>query len=588
MKVLARFSGVFLLTAILFLQFSAMVYGFTNLPISGLAGVLRGSVALADYDKDGQLDFIVTGVTNASTDAKTVQLWRNTGSGFTNVWIPDFPQVADSSLTWVDYDNDGLMDLMITGRTNNNTSGSIAQLWRNLGGSFSNVTTVVFPGLPGLRYASLAWGDYDNDGRLDLLACGLPATLVSYAQLWRNIGTVFTNVTIPDLMQVGKGSVAWTDFDNDGYLDFLITGTTNDFTAAFSQLWRNTGSGFSNVTASAAIGLPGVAFGSVSFVDYDNDGRQDFMLTGSTNVTFLSLLSQLWHNNGGGFSNITASVLPNVPNVWRSSVAWGDFDNDGRMDFLLTGSTNRVPSSGWISELWKNTGDNFVSYPVAGLPGVLNSSVACGDFNNDGRLDFVVTGAGVDFQGVSQLWQNEISVTNTPPTTPTDLAMTASGNGVLFSWNAAADSQTPFSGLTYNVRAGTTHGANNLLAANVDATTGFRLVPSFGNAISRESLALGGVTNTQIIYWSVQAVDNAFLGGNFAPEVNGVSMPSLRITRGASNNAVISWKPSTWGWKLQESTTGLFGPWSDSSSGELNPSIVAPTNTAKFFRLVSP
>jgi hypothetical protein len=120
--------------------------------------------------------------------------------------------------------------------------------------------------------------------------------------------------------------VAWGDYDNDGRLDFLLTGFLR------SQLWRNTGSGFSNVTASVAPGLPGRS--SVAWGDFDNDGRLDFLLTGSTN----SVPPQLWRNTGGGFGNVTASVAPGLPGLYFSSAAWGDYDSDGRLDFLLTGN----------------------------------------------------------------------------------------------------------------------------------------------------------------------------------------------------------------------------------------------------------
>src|SRR5436190_21636654 len=77
----------------------------------------------------------------------------------------------------------------------------------------------------------------------------------------------------PALPQAFRGSCG--DYDNDGRLDLLLAGG-----GAGTQLWRNTGSGFSNVTASVAPGLPGAAYGS-AWGDYDNDGRLDFLLTGA-------------------------------------------------------------------------------------------------------------------------------------------------------------------------------------------------------------------------------------------------------------------------------------------------------------------
>src|SRR5262245_63095016 len=93
---------------------------------------------------------------------------------------------------------------------------------------------------------------------------------------------------------------------------------------------RTTGGVMSDVTASVAPGLLGVDGGCEAWGDYDNDGRLDFLLTGSG-------ISQLWRNTGSGFSNVTASVAPGLPGGSYGSVAWGDYDNDGRLEVLLTG-----------------------------------------------------------------------------------------------------------------------------------------------------------------------------------------------------------------------------------------------------------
>src|SRR6185436_16460804 len=138
----------------------------------------------------------------------------------------------------------------------------------------------------------------------------------------------------------------WGDYDNDGRPDFLLTGQTGWDAGGvgifISQIWRNTGQGFSNVTELVAPGLPGVYVRSVAWGDYDNDGRLDFLLTGGIprpsdlddDYPYLTPIAQLWRNTGSGFVNVTATVLPGLSGVFWSSVAWGDYDNDGRLDFL--------------------------------------------------------------------------------------------------------------------------------------------------------------------------------------------------------------------------------------------------------------
>jgi hypothetical protein len=407
-----------------------------------------------------------------------------------------------SCVAWGDYDNDGRLDFLITGRS------KISQVWRNTGAGFSNVTASVAPGLPGLFSSSVAWADYDNDGRLDFLITGTTnffpdeSPIYFQSQLWRNTGSGFSNVTAsvaPGLPGLSWGSVAWGDYDNDGWLDFLLTG------GGGSQLWRNTGSGFSNVTASVAPGLPGGTDSFAAWGDYDNDGRLDFLLTGY----FGSAASQLWRNTGSGFSNVTASVAPGLPGVYRGSAVWGDYDNDGRLDFLLTGAVDGLSG---ISQVWRNTGGGFSNVTASvtpGLPGsVSGSSVAWGDYDNDGRLDFLLTTWG-------QLWRNNIPVPNAPPAAPTGLSSTLSGATVSLSWNPPADDRTPSTGLNYNLRIGTTPGASDVLAP-MALTDGLRLLPALGNA----QTGTNAVMNLPFgrYYWSVQAVDTSFAGSPFAVE----------------------------------------------------------------------
>jgi hypothetical protein len=572
-------------------QSSLVTPTFANVTATAAPGLplaARGSVAWGDYDSDGRLDFLLTGYfydEQRNDDIFVSQLWQNTGSGFAEVTAavaPGLPQVWLSSVAWGDYDNDGRLDLLLTG---NYGGFAISQVWRNTGSGFTNVTATVAPGLPQVGFSSVAWGDYDNDGRLDFLLTGTFDTQDGdnfISQLWRNTGTGFTNVTAtvaPGLPQVGYSSVAWGDYDNDGRLDFLITGYSLD--GFISQIWRNTQTGFTNVTATVAPDLPGVRFSSVAWGDYDNDGQLDFLLTGTPND--LTTISQLWRNTGSGFTNVTATVAPGLPGGDFSSVAWGDYDNDGRLDFFLTGVG--------LTQLWRNTGSGFTNVTASVAPalaGVQFASMAWGDYDNDGRLDFLLTGYDNDYNYISQIWRNFTQLTNTPPSAPTGLAMTATTNAVMLSWNSATDGQTPARGLTYNVRAGTTPGGNDLVSAHVTATNGFRRVPAMGNSLLRHSLPLTGLTNGQAVYWSVQAVDTSFAGGPFATETSIVSIPQLTITPLSSTNAIVSWSPATFGWILQQSTNLSIPNWSATPSGSANPATVPATNEARFYRLANP
>jgi len=210
--------------------------------------------------------------------------------------------------------------------------------------------------------------------------------------------------------------------------------------------------------------------------------------------------------------NINAG-LPGVCglNNGNGSVAWGDYDNDGRLDILLTGFS----ASGSIAQVWRNTRTGFVNSYVV-LPGLYDGSAAWGDYDNDGRLDILLTGYSA-LGPIAQVWRNYIPTSNSPPSAPSDLAVNAARSALLFSWNTSTDNETPSTGLTYNVRVGTTPGGSDVLSPR-SADNGFRRVPQLGGAQERLFARLEHAVAGTTYYWSVQAVDSTFAGSPFAPE----------------------------------------------------------------------
>ncbi len=462
--------------------------GFVHIN-AGLPGASDGSVAWGDFDNDGDLDILLTGWTGSN---RIAQVWRNTATGFTNTGfgLTETP----GSGAWGDYDNDGFLDLLIVSASMG--SEVYSDVWRNTGAGFTNINAM----LSGMLVGKGAWGDYDSDGRLDILLSGLGSDTWPVSELWRNTGSGFTKINA-GLPGVQFSSAAWGDYDNDGRLDILLSGHTGETNIA--DVWRNTGSGFTKINA----GLPQVAGGSVAWGDYDNDGWLDILMTGSTESG--SRVAQVWRNTGTGFTNINAGLT----GVASGSAAWGDYDNDGRLDILLTGST---ASGSRVAQVWRNTDTGFRRIN-AGLTGVSSSSVvAWGDYDNDGRLDVLLAGdmgSGL----IAQVWRNIGPVTNTAPAAPTGLVATMNGPAVTFNWNAADDAQTPANGLTYNLRVGTTPGGSDVVSPHASPTNGLRRVPAMGNA----QLGLSAVFPSlppRKYYWSVQAVDTAFAGSPFAPE----------------------------------------------------------------------
>jgi hypothetical protein len=554
------------------------------------SGVYFSAAAWGDYDNDGRLDVLLAGKTT-NMSAPITQVWRSLGAGEFIQLNQEFPGVFFSTAAWSDYNNDGQLDFFLAGDTNFFSSGFFdlfSRVFRNSGTGFTDANA----GLTPISHGSVAWGDYDNDGRLDLLLTGdridnpLLASSNIVSEVWRNTSTGFTKINL-GLPGVDYSSVAWVDYDNDGRLDFLLSGRTNAFTGTpITQIWRNTGSGFTNINAR----LPGVTGGACAWGDYDNDGRLDLLLTGYTNYTSFgsvsNIISEVWRNTGNGFSNINAGL----PAIFNSSVAWGDYDNDGRPDILIAGATNFTSSylsTGFVSQIWRNTGSGFTRVN-ADLPGAATGSCAWGDYDNDGRLDILLTGAtktdpnGNVLEATSQIWRNNFPQTNTPPTAPTNLTATIASNTVTFSWNAASDVQTPSGALTYNLRVGTAPGASDVVAP-MSAANGRRRLPQSGNAGRTRFRTMS--LPARPLYWSVQAVDNAFAGGPFSAESLIDLRPSLTISRTAGGGVVLSWPAIAADYTLQ-ARAALFGnppPWQTVPPPYLtNASTITVTNPASF------
>ena len=461
-----------------------------------------------------------------------------------------------SSVAWGDYNNDGYLDVLLTGR--DNSSNRTSNIYRNNGnGTFTDINA----GLIGVYNGSVAWGDYNNDGYLDILLTGYTGSS-RISKIYRNNGDgTFTDINA-GLTGVENGSVAWGDYNNDGYLDILLTGYTGSFRT--SRIYHNNGNGtFTNINTS----LVDVMYSSVAWGDYNNDGYLDVLLTGHTGV---HSISNIYRNNGNGtFTNINAGLT----GVNYSSAVWGDYNNDGYLDVLLTGS--------YISKIYRNNGDGTFTDINAGLTGVQYSSVAWGDYNNDGYLDILLTG-----NQISKIYKNTSSTNlNTIPTAPTGLTSAHINNNVILRWNKATDAETPQDGLTYNVRIGSQPNGIDMYSPMADTNTGFRRIVEMGNA----QLDTFYIINTnnfygcQTYYYSVQAIDNAFAASKFSNE----STFYMPLTIDAGKDTTISCGGSV---GLHVTTNGNSYTWSPSiglSDTSIYNPVAKPVQTTTYYVRVS-
>ena len=368
--------------------------------IAGIQGdaFLTGGVAAGDFDNDGRTDLIFTRLND--TDI----LYRNLGNGTFE------PQTASAGFTVAtlsngvisgDVDNDGDLDLYMT-----TTGGTRNHLYLNDGTGFftdagSGRTAALANGV--LRQGQGAsFGDYDNDGYLDLITAdwGHPA-VDSQSRLLRNLGASqpghFEDATSAAGIDVYRKSNTWRfsprmiDLDRDGHLDLAIA---SDFET--SQLFWNNGDGtFTDGTLPAGVGTDYNGMGS-TFADYDRDGDLDWFITNITAdpdvVTTFGGWNRLYRNDGDRqFTDVTQEA-----GVRDSRWSWGttffDYDKDGDSDLI---ATNGYYGAGFHNDrtyLWRN--DNGVFTDVSDAEGITDTLQGRGlvhlDYDDDGDLDIVI------------------------------------------------------------------------------------------------------------------------------------------------------------------------------------------------------
>jgi hypothetical protein len=482
---------------------------FTEQTSIFLTGVYNSSAAWGDYDNDGDLDILLTGNTGSGPISK---VYRNNGNNtFTEQTSISLIGVSESSVAWGDYDNDGNLDILLSGY--NSGMVRVSKIYKNNGDNTFTEKASIY--LPGVWAGSVAWGDCDNDGDLDILLTGESGDDIISKIYYNNRDRTFTALT--SLIQNGVyySSAAWGDYDNDGDLDVLLSGA-NRYTP-LSKIFRNNGD--STFTEQTAISFINTAGSSAAWGDYNNDGYLDIVLTGS--IYSGSSVSKIYRNNGdNSFAEQTSIILTGVS---YGSSSWGDYDNDGDLDLLLSGYTG----SNSITKIYRNNGDNtFTEQSSISLTGVSNSATAWGDYDNDGDLDLLLTGYS-NGGGISKLYRNNNSISNTLPYVPTNLNAVVKGRDVTFSWNKSTDTQTPQKGLRYNLVIGSSPNAVNTMSPMSNRNNGFRKIIGLGNINHDTTWTIKALT-PGTYYWSVQAIDNCFAGSNFAAEqsfiVRGVTL----------------------------------------------------------------
>jgi len=383
-----EFQHTVLIGILFFLPLVGFGQQFTKIPVierSGSYGYSWG-IYWGDYDNDGYDDLYITrGYYNSGINNSC---FHNNGDGtFTEI-----PAIAigndgrsSAGASWGDFNNDGNLDLFVA-----NTHGQNNLIFQNTG----NTSFIISECHDYESSNVVSWADYDNDGFLDLYVTNDESKSGRPNILYRNIKGVLTRIYANEIVKdiMPSHCAGWADIDNDGDIDLFVAESYN----LDNNLYVNNGEGrFSEIRASSIVGDRGWSRGC-SWADYDNDGDLDLFIANSNQNNCL------YKNNGDHtFKKITKGCIVN-DGGWSFGSSWGDFDNDGDLDLIVTNAvlSGSNPSRNF---LYWNIGNDQFQRSLSGdivTDIALCDGVACADYDNDGDLDIAIARESGNTQNV--------------------------------------------------------------------------------------------------------------------------------------------------------------------------------------------
>jgi len=452
-------------------------------------------IEVGDYDNDNDLDILVSGIINDGHlndyqfPLKT-KLYTNDGSGNFIESAVDLVDLFASHSSFGDYDNDNDLDIVICGRKKWDQDTSITVIYQNLGNGEFNMKEF---NLIGYSYGKVDWNDLDNDGDLDLLLygrghlanIGVGSRLLCYEN--KGVEGFLLREEFPDMF---NGGFLCADLDNDFDLEIIYYG---EYNSDKTHIYENLGNWEFHISDT----LIGMHIGDIAQSDYDNDGDIDLLVQGRHSIEYQRYLYRNENDQGFVIANDEIPYTGGVQN-------WFDWDNDGFSDINTAGTMVGViqnKGNGEFSEIREARHECWYAL----------SRIA--DLNNDQSLDIIYSEM---FEGLN-LATNNGNFPNNSPEAPLNLVSKPDGYGITLRWDHSFDTQSKYGGLSYNLRIGTSPGVGDVMSPMSDFISGYRFLPEMGNVGINNGWSISHL-DEGTYYWSVQAVDQSFVGGTWAAE----------------------------------------------------------------------
>ena len=368
---------------------------FTNLnaPIPDLS---TSFTALGDVDNDGDLDMYISGEKPDTSLGGGLYIFDS--GNYTLSTTAALPLLSLGSSTFGDVDNDGDLDLLLQGYDPsgigftdiylNNNDGTFTALNAGFDPTFSGDATMV---------------DINNDTYLDIAITGMETNTWTYiTKIYKNNGdNTFTELAL-SLPGMNFGRIKFADYNNDGYKDFVLNGLGGADDSFYTKIFNNNGD---ETFTESGIELTQLWIGDMEWGDYNADGNIDLVISG-TGGDGTERSTTIYKNNGDGtFSDIDATT--SITGVSHSSLEWADFDNDNDLDLLVLGTADTPGNGVYVYTIFNNMGsDSFVESTTTDFAGSYYGDAKVGDIDGDSKMDIVITGYDENDNKASNVYMN--------------------------------------------------------------------------------------------------------------------------------------------------------------------------------------
>jgi len=481
---------------------------------------------LFDFDNDGDLDFHYEDV-NWNTGTFTPKRYSNNVGIFTETFSGSIDEMFGVLLMDIDADND--MDFISgLGKVYLNTNGSF---------SFRSVEISDF-----LNFFDPPKGDFNNDNKPDAII-----VTQDNIRFYPNTNSYFTNPQVISQYSSTMGYYNYFlfDFDNNGSVDLFNAGYERDHSVdeTRTRIFKKDNNNFTSSTESENPDLFNIRTQNAAFRDFDMDFDMDLLLADADTL-------RLFINNNGIFTQSEKWAIPNI-----EFLKWVDIDSNGFPDVIYATNLRKI-------QFLLNNGSSY----TLSLTTINGNDFRIGDLDNDGDYDMTV-----NMYFDAYIYNNQLINTpfilNQPPNSPPFLSVTQVADTTFFHWNASIDDTTPQSALTYNLYIGSASGSTDIMSPLSDLATGYRKIVDIGNTDANLGWKIVGLP-CGTYYWSVQAIDNAYAGGEFAVE------QSFTISCGIEASNFCLGELTTFSASFTNIKSVLWNFGDSQTSTELNPSHI--------------